>query len=149
MQDPVKNKIPAASYVLDNVADAILWVNENGKIIYANKAALHLFKKNTESFFDQAIYVLLPEFNNEAWQQFYGQLTASITSLQWINQISNEDKTSALVLGSFVEAEEPFASIHIFYGGSISGTQLNKDLNKTEKSGSVKLEAKIDELKDL
>lgn len=57
-----------SKYALDNNINPILWIQENGKIMYANRAACENLKYNLEELLKLQIFDIDMEITPESWQ---------------------------------------------------------------------------------
>jgi PAS domain S-box-containing protein len=63
-------------YIVDHSGDAILWSDEDGRLVYVNRAACDLLGRAQPDLLKQSVYDIAPEFTKAQFQSSWSNLRA-------------------------------------------------------------------------
>jgi PAS domain S-box-containing protein len=129
LQDVTKRKIDEESlrltqFAMDQAADSILWVDDRGMIIYANRAACESMGYSREELLRKRVFEVDPDFPESGWEQHK-------KDLKRLGKMSFEGRHRTRDGGIFpVEV----TSNYIEYKGRFLGIAFDRNITERKRS---------------
>ncbi|MGB0129789.1 MAG: PAS domain S-box protein, partial [Rhodocyclaceae bacterium] len=62
-----------AQFVLDHMRDSAFWVDEEGRLVYANRSACEMLGYTREELLQRSVLDIDPTFSRERWREYWAQ----------------------------------------------------------------------------
>jgi len=126
------SELRISRFSIDIAVDAIIWLKRNGRMVYANNAAISMLGYTKEEFEQITIFDLVTEFSEDTWQDYWQQLQIKksyVIQLFYKTKMGNEIPVEVAFNFQEFEGEE----FNFTYTRNISERKLSEQKLKNAK----------------
>jgi PAS domain S-box-containing protein len=116
-----------AESILDQIADAVVYVNRSGEIVRWNRASTSIFGFSAEEALGRSLDLIIPEYLRAAhWSGFNAAMTTGVTKLQGRPTLTRALHKS----GRKLYVEMTFAIVKVDEGEVLGSVAVARDVTE-------------------
>ncbi len=132
-----EEKLRFANFALDNNADATYWINSDGRIIYANKAAYQTLGYSYNELMSIRVPEIDPGFPEDVWQNHWKEMKEESTLIFESNHKTKDGKLFPVEIQATFHEYDGHEYICAFVRNIADRKRMEEEMLKIQKLESV------------